>query len=422
MSFWRRLFGKDEARSPEPGPEAVVPPPAEPPPPDPKRAHDLARLERVGRPDGIDLDEAMALLRSLHGSAEQTAVLGALLDGLGDEPVYEPLRVACAALLESSGLRAEALAVLEPARGVPALLLAAEICAAQGNLARALGYVERVLARDIDAPGARERHERWSQALGRVRPERVAEAGATVVAPAMKKTPYRLLREVARGGAGAVYEAEDELLGRRLAFKVYHRAERDRVQVQREARLAVELRGPGVLRVYDADPEAGWLATEWATRGSLRDILKGGRVAEVLPVRGWLGALVHAVERVHAAGLVHADLKPSNVLFRRPDDPLLGDFGTACRAGEPGLGGTVSYLSPERLDGAPAHPRDDVYAVGRLLEDVLAARDETELPADVRAATEEDARRCARVALACLAGSDARPANATALGALLCEG
>jgi serine/threonine-protein kinase len=414
VSFWRKLFGKDETPV-APPPAPAEPAPDAPPPP----GRDLARLRKVGRPGGIDVAEAIGLVRSLEGSAEQTKVVGALLEGLDDDAAHEPLRVTCASVLEARGQRAEALALLEPVRGAGGLMLAAEICAAAGNVARALGFVERVLARDIDAPGARERHERWSRALGRTRPERPVDAGVTVVAPTTKKTPYRLLREVARGGAGTVYEAEEELLGRRVAFKVYHRSERDRVQVEREARIAVNLRGPGVLRVLDADPEAGWLATEWVARGSLRDILQGGRVAEVLPMAQWLPALVRAVERVHAAGLVHADLKPSNVLFRAADDPLLGDFGTACRIGEPGLGGTVSYLSPERLEGAAAHPRDDVYAVGRLLEDVLAARDDADLAPDLEETTGTEARTVARIALACMAPASERPANATELVALL---
>src|SRR5262249_23658492 len=144
-------------------------------------------------------------------------------------------------------------------RSIPGLVLAADLYASSGQLARAVGTIERVLARDLTAPGARERHRRWCAALGYARAPANRLDEVTVVAPATKTGSFRLLREVARGGAGAVYEAEDELLGRRIAFKVYHGRGRDRALLEREARTAVALAGAGILRVYDADPGEGWV-------------------------------------------------------------------------------------------------------------------------------------------------------------------
>jgi serine/threonine-protein kinase len=227
---------------------------------------------------------------------------------------------------------------------------------------------------------------------------------------------------VARGGAGTVYEAEDELLGRRLAYKVYHRAQRDREQIAREARAAIEAAGPGVLRIFDADPEGGWLATEWIERGSLRDILRTERLGELLPLSGWLPALLSAVERLHEQRLVHADLKPGNVLFRSPTDPILGDFGICRLHGEQNLAGTPGYLSPERLAGAPADLRDDVYALGRIIEDVLAAFEQAAGRGSLdlaQAAAELD--HYEDLARACLADAASRPPDARATRALLAE-
>lgn len=293
------------------------------------------------------------------------------------------------------------------------MMLAAELYAQEGNLPRAVGMVERVLARSIDTPGARERHERWCAQLGRRPREGIVSDGATVVAPAAAtSTSFRILREVARGGAGTVYLAEDTLLGRRLAYKVYHRGREEQAQIEREARLAVTLAGPGVIRIFDASPEEGWIATEWVERGSLREVLRGGRVRELLPLGGWLVPLVHAIGRVHDEGLVHGDIKPANVLLRAPDDPLLSDFGICQPSGAPQTAGTRGYLSPERLEGAPADPRDDVYALGRVLDDVIAAADEAE-------AASPDGRHLASVALACLAPAATRPPHARAVLALL---
>src|SRR5262249_44783968 len=150
---------------------------------------------------------------------------------------------------------------------------------------------------------------------------------ATVVAARQAGGPFRLLREVARGGAGVVYEAEDAVLGRRLAFKLYHGRGADRAVLEREARSAAALAGPGIMRVFDAAPGEGWPALEWVARGSVRDVLRTGDLTPLAPVARWARPLARALARVHAEGLVHADMKPANVLLRQPHDPVLGDFG-----------------------------------------------------------------------------------------------
>lgn len=382
----------------------------------------LERLERLGKPAGATVSEAVALLRHTEGTPAQTAVVQVLLRVLQDEPEHEPLRVACAGVLVNRGQSDAALEVVSSSRSVAGMMLAADLHAGRGDIARAVSTVERVLARAIDTPGARERHERWCDQLGRraMRDRGPVDDGATVIAPAGPKTPFRLLREVARGGAGTVYEAEDELLGRRLAYKVYHRAERDREQIEREAAAAIELSGPGVLRIYDADPSAGWLATEWIPRGSLRDMLRTGQLAELLPLSRWVPALVRALGRIHQQHLVHADIKPGNVLFRQPDDPILGDFGICRRRGEESLAGTPGYLAPERLAGGPADPRDDVYAIGRIVEDVLGAIEEAHAQGHIDFEPDaEELDRYELLARACLSDAALRPADGSALLRLL---
>ncbi len=439
MSFWKRLFGgspKDES-APGAPPE---PAPSEGAAPQPKAGETAAaqqrakaaeeqldRLRRLGRPGGAEPDDALALLRHHQGSTRQTQVLHAILEGLDALGVgasqttaptdgkHDPLLVGCASLLDARGQQREALSLLQASRSAEGMLLAADLHAAAGQLPLAVSTVERVMARAIDMPGARERHERWLAQLGRRAHAEAVDESATVVAPTVQETAFRILREVARGGAGTIYEAEDELLGRRLAFKVYHRANDDHDQIEREARTAVALAGPGIIRLFDAHPEEGWLASEWCPRGSLRDVLRAGRLDEVLPLGRWLPPLIAALERVHAAGLVHSDLKPGNVLFRAADDPLLADFGSCVPQGSTGLAGTPGYLAPERLEGSVAHPRDDVYAVGRIIEDVLGATEDADLTPEQLASHATDRQRWARIALRCLAATADRPANATEL-------
>jgi eukaryotic-like serine/threonine-protein kinase len=264
-------------------------------------------------------------------------------------------------------------------------------------MALAMSLIERILARDIDYPGARERHERWRALVNPGKSQPRGRSDVTIAVATDRKTPFRILREVARGGSGTIYEAQDEVLGRTVAFKLYHRAEADREQLQREARIAISLRGPGVVRVYDASFEDGWLAIEWVPLGSVRDLLAAGRKDDLTPMEPWVRALAGALSRVHAAGLVHADVKPANVLLRGPGEPLLCDFGIAVPCGSATLGGSAGYLSPERLEGKALTPSDDVYALGRVIEDVLGGADD---------------RRMRRIAGACLASKGQRPRDA----------
>jgi serine/threonine-protein kinase len=185
------------------------------------------------------------------------------------------------------------------------------------------------------------------------------------------EAPFRLLREVGRGGAGVVYEAEDRDLKRPVALKVYHRPDRDRAQLLHEAHVAVALAGPGIVRVLDANPEHGWLVMEWAGLGALRSLLRERDLGFLRPIERWAVPLAQALARVHAAGWVHHDVKPANILLRADVSPLLTDFGTARREGEPSPPGSLGYVSPERLAGRASNVRDDVYGYGRVLEDAL---------------------------------------------------
>ena len=200
---------------------------------------------------------------------------------------------------------------------------------------------------------------------------RVPDAATTRLTGEPEAPSFQLLREVGRGGAAAtVYEAVDRHLGRRLALKVYHRPHLQWDQLLDEARVAVSLQSPHIVRIYDVDPERGWLAIQWAELGALRDLLRA-RDPRLRRFDQWALGLARALAHVHAAGWVHHDVKPANVLLNGPSTPLLSDFGTARRIGEPSPPGSLGYVSPERLAGRASHPRDDVFGFGRILEDAL---------------------------------------------------
>jgi tRNA A-37 threonylcarbamoyl transferase component Bud32 len=381
VSLWRRLVDKLGGRAAERGAEVAVveraasggsSPAARGGQGGAEGATPLGEapsLRDVGTPAGPTVEVALALVRGARGTSREGRVLDELSAAIAAREVAEPLRVACAELASQRGDDAAAIRALAGSTGAPALVLLADLFAATGEDARALATLERVLARDLDAPGARERHARLRARMGgaaaRVRSD---EATVVVDTPA---SAYRLVRELARGGAGTVYEAEDARLARRVAFKVYHRRELDRRMLEREVQSATRFAGPHVVRVFDASLDEGWLALEWCSRGSLRDVLRRGEHASLLPARPWALELAEALARVHAAGEVHADVKPANVLLRDGGGALLGDFGLTVAVGSKSEPGSAGYVPPERLAGRPADPRDDVYGFGRVLEDVL---------------------------------------------------
>jgi len=325
-------------------------------------------LERLLAPE-TSLDEALRLFAHLRTTPEEARAIQAVLARSAYAVVPEPLMVAVATALADRGEPAAAVQALARASSSDALMLRADLVARGGDHAGALALVERVLLRDLDWTGARERHARWRAALGATSVPRPDPS--TTMMTSAPDAPFRLLREVGRGGAGVVYEAEDRDLQRQVALKVYHRPDRDRAQLLHDAHVAVTLAGRGVVRVFDVNPEHGWLVMEWAGLGALRSLLRDRDMVALRPIEQWALPLAEALARIHAAGWVHHDVKPANILLRAQGGPLLTDFGTARREGEPSPPGSLGYVSPERLAGRASDMRDDVYGYGRVIEDAL---------------------------------------------------
>jgi serine/threonine protein kinase len=194
---------------------------------------------------------------------------------------------------------------------------------------------------------------------------------------------YELLARIGHGGSGTVWQARDLVLGRAVAVKEVHvpplTSEQDRrvrhERSLREARVAAKLRHPGVVTVHDVVEAEGnpWIVMELVAGSSLAQMLAAG--GPVPPVRAarmgtrLLGALASA----HAAGVVHRDVKPANVLVTSAGQAVLTDFGLAVLAGEPQLTqagmvmGTPGFCAPERIRGHPASPASDLWSLGATL-------------------------------------------------------
>jgi serine/threonine-protein kinase len=410
MGFWD-IFRKKKDEEAISAPIEAEPPHAAPPAPRPPTADahprqaqkDVARLGRIGMHGGPTPEEALAIFGQLRSTPDEARAVEELVRTSQVRALPEGLLLALGSALVDRGEIEIASRVMTNATSSPALVLMSDLYERKNDLPTALSLIERVLLRDIDHPGARERHRRWRSSLGFDVARQPVHAGATVVARE-PDAPFDLLREVGRGGAGAVYEAVDRELGRHVALKVYHQPERDRTQLAHEARVAVMLEGPGIVRVFDVDPDHGWLALEWARAGTLRERIRERDAARLLPIERWAVPLAHALGRVHAGGWVHHDVKPANVLLAKSGAAILTDFGTARRSGEPSPPGSLGYISPERMKGRPSDARDDVYGFGRILEDVLHV-----IP------DEAIASRFRPLAAACTGPDEARPADARAL-------
>jgi tRNA A-37 threonylcarbamoyl transferase component Bud32/tetratricopeptide (TPR) repeat protein len=202
---------------------------------------------------------------------------------------------------------------------------------------------------------------------------------------------YRLEIELGRGGSGTVYSAIDQRLGRRVAIKHLHAEVAQRpttvARFLREAQLLARLEHPGVVKVLDVGNHEGrpWLAMELVSGESLAD-----RIGRLQRNRGHVGdslrELVTAVAQVadalghaHRAGIVHRDVKPSNVLLRSDGTAVLTDFGIARDATDPALTqtgvvvGSPHYMAPEQTvgDSAQHGPAVDVFALGATLYECI---------------------------------------------------
>ncbi len=184
---------------------------------------------------------------------------------------------------------------------------------------------------------------------------------------------YRVQRLLATGGMGSVYVATDLMLARQVALKVFRLVSEDQQAMLAEARITARFNHPHVVTVHGAGVIDGltWVALELVEGGTLRDRLDGKPlpVPEALRI---VRAVAEALSEAHRLGVVHADLKPENVLL--PDDGRLrvADFGLSLHVGEgEGGAGSPAYMAPERWRLGPVTTAIDIWSLGILLFELL---------------------------------------------------
>ncbi len=206
---------------------------------------------------------------------------------------------------------------------------------------------------------------------------------------------YRLDDLLAHGGMGSVFAAYDEVLHRRVAVKVHRTGSKpDRRRFDREARVLAGLSHPNLVSVFDAGEEGDdlFLVLELIDGPTLASRLRAGplhpdQVSEMGK------QLADALAYVHGQGVVHRDVKPSNVMFDEHGRARLGDFGIAQFADATTLTaasttvGTAAYMAPEQIDGSQVSAKADVYSLGLVLLESLTGHRVFQGPAHEAAVT-----------------------------------
>jgi eukaryotic-like serine/threonine-protein kinase len=195
---------------------------------------------------------------------------------------------------------------------------------------------------------------------------------------------YTLDREIGRGGMGAVSLGRDEVLGRDVALKRVGWAPGgsmpDLARAEREARLAARLNHPHVVAVYDlvVEGEEQWLVMEYVEGTTLAALVQRDGPLSADAAAPIMRQAADALAAAHAAGIVHRDVKPSNILVAPDGQVKLSDFGIARAEADASLTqtglvtGSPAYLSPEVASGQLAQPASDVWSLGATLFHALA--------------------------------------------------
>jgi serine/threonine protein kinase len=208
---------------------------------------------------------------------------------------------------------------------------------------------------------------------------------------------YRITEKLGEGGMGVVYRAEDTRLKRNVALKVIGEGmltdPTARGRLVREAQLASGLNHPHICTVYDAGESEGraYISMELVEGRPLRSLIPAGGLPRD-QAAGYALQIAEALAHSHDHGIVHRDLKSTNVMVTPEERVKVLDFGLAkkpadARAAADGaptatesltqagtIVGTVSYLSPEALRGEPAVPASDIWSFGVLLHEMITGR------------------------------------------------
>jgi len=205
-----------------------------------------------------------------------------------------------------------------------------------------------------------------------------------VLAPGSSIAGYEVERVVGAGGIGILYLARQLRLNRPVALKLVDPEVASdpviRERLRREARTVAALEHPNVVPLYEAGEENGtvYIATRWVEGTELGSLIRRGGPLEPARAARIAGQIASALEVAHEKGLVHRDVKASNVIVTPEDHVYLTDFGLAKRAGTASgltgmdqMLGTIDTVAPEQIEGNEPDARGDVYGLACVLFEML---------------------------------------------------
>src|SRR5438067_720430 len=195
---------------------------------------------------------------------------------------------------------------------------------------------------------------------------------------------YRIVEPIGAGGSSQVYLGQDTALGREVAIKVLdpHAAADQTLRklFVKEARALAQLSHPNIVGVFDVGEVDGlpFIVMEYVAGSSLKQRIERSGALPLSDVTKFIEGIGTGLAFAHSRGIIHADLKPSNILLDQNDRPKICDFGIARTPAEdsdsPQLFATALYVAPERVEGRPATVASDVYGLGLVLYEMLVGK------------------------------------------------
>lgn len=277
----------------------------------------------------------------------------------------------------------------EPATLLEPLYRLATLAEKQRDYPAALQWYERILSHDVnyrDTMGRANLIKRALSSAKRAMSEAPRDVSTVVETNSGGKTRrYRLIKKIGQGGMGIVYQAEDSVLNRIVAYKVLPPSVKDHPKVLasflREARIAASLSHPNIVAVYDAGHEGGelFIVMEFVDGISLKERLQ--QVAP-LPHDEFMHValqLCQGLAYAHRHKVVHRDIKPANVMLGRDGQIKIMDFGLAkvvsdALADRTSVKGTPLYMAPEQVTGDQVDHQSDIYSLGCTLYRMATGR------------------------------------------------
>ncbi|MHC4878151.1 MAG: protein kinase domain-containing protein [Planctomycetota bacterium] len=267
----------------------------------------------------------------------------------------------------------------------PAVELYAQRFGENSGLAAALEAVRLELKLDEDEV---ETHS-WGLDTGIETRRSGSGPGASSLPETTQLSRYRILKRLGKGGMGEVFLAADTHLDRRVALKIPHAVDSERLRARfvNEAKAAAILQHPGICPVFDTGEISGqpFLTMAYIEGPTLSEFLENERGVSVLEIATLFASVARAMQAAHDAGIVHRDLKPSNIMLDGSGNPIVMDFGLAARERIPederitrtdDTFGSPAYMSPEQVEGRASDvgPSSDIYSLGVMLFEALTER------------------------------------------------